>query len=710
VRPVVAHVGDHAGPPPPRVRRAVRPLAAEESPAEVPWAVLLAALAALTLGLDLVLPGRLGAGALVVIPVLAANWTLGTRALVVVLAVVVAVEVAGAVLGRLDPLAAGGRLVAVALVTVVARPAASGVARGRRARERGVDVLLRSAHVLGRSFDQGRVAEEAVRSAAALAPVGTAVLLGVAGDTVTVLAAHGQAAGAVAPDLRLTRAGLPADALRVLDDGQPRVVPAAGLLSPDRVTAWALARVEVGGDVLGLLAVAPANRPDLPDDDLRLLAGIARVSGLAMGAAQRQTNLVDAEHRLQHSLVEAIESAEEVGSPEQIQDIVERARLLAVSALRADRGNISRLEGDELVVEHDHRPSLPYARRRPLSRSRQGAEAIRTRRPVHGRVASGSVGPDGIAWMVPAGIRWAISCPIIVGDEVVGLLGLGRSRDEPFTDADGEALMPIATLVGLLLRNARRLAEARQTDQVKSRFMHLAAHELRTPLAVIRGYLSLLEDGTYPVPDRTRAEAVETLVAKAQELESLVELLVMAARLEGGTLPHADGELNMVDEVAEALERVRPRARLEGARLTARALGLPHVATADRSHVALILDNLLNNALTYSPVPADVTVEVRGGDAIEVAVRDRGHGIPIDQQDRVFQRFHRADVGPARTAAGLGLGLTISQELAHLNGGELVLERSAPGEGSVFVLRLHRAQSLPADGPATSPAITDNRP
>src|SRR5262249_58678326 len=120
-------------------------------------------------------------------------------------------------------------------------------------------------------------------------------------------------------------------------------------------------------------------------------------------------------------------------------------------------------EGDGLAGGCDGRPLLPYARRRPLSRSRMGAEAIRTRRPVHGPVSDGSVGPDGIAWMKPAGLRYAISCPMIVGGEVVGLLGLGRSRDEPFTDEDGEALMPVANLVGLLVQNARPLAQAPQT-------------------------------------------------------------------------------------------------------------------------------------------------------------------------------------------------------------------------------------------------------
>jgi GAF domain-containing protein len=280
------------------------------------------------------------------------------------------------------------------------------------------------------------------------------------------------------------------------------------------------------------LTVAMVNRPE--ELEIRLLQALTeRQPGSRQAAAEEAARLASSH------LAQAIEAAEEIGSADQLRDVVERARLLAVSVLRADRGNISRLEGDELVVEHDHRPHLPYPRRRPLSRSLITAEAIRTRRPVHGPVAEGSVGPDGLAWMVPAGLRYAIQCPMIVGGEVVGVLGLGRRRDEPFTDADGEALLPFAKLAGLLLQNARRLAEARQIGQAKSQFLALAAHELRTPLAVIRDHLSLLEDGTYPVTDRIRAEVVETLVSRAQDLESLVDSLVMAARLEGRSLPLA---------------------------------------------------------------------------------------------------------------------------------------------------------------------------
>ena len=860
--------------------RLLRPQGAAAGPAELVWTAGAAAALALLLATDLLAPNHIGAGALVVLPVLAAGWCLSVRGIAVVVASVVVIEVVGVLAGQLSPMMVGGRVVTVGLIAAVGRAAAGAFAEVRRARQREVGILLRSSRLMSRSLDQQGVAAEAVRVAAGTlatarpAAVRRAVLVRVTGDRATVLASHDDTGASVRSGRVIPLGMLPAAVRQTLATGQPAVALSADVAPELReavaapgARAWALARVQVAGEPFGILAAALADVDAVRGDDLRLLDGIARVTGLAIAAALQQSELVDLEQRLQRSvelaldvgrsletsrvvdaivvrvsegvgadqatlarvegddlviestyhaqagerpvplrrrfppelvggvpdlaralatgqrvaggpyrgraeaselvaalpasahtltlpfvvggrvacllalgrgdgrafgdadlaqlepmadvallalrnahlhaqtaraeraastrssrLEQAIEAAEEIGSTGELGDVVERVLRRAVEVVGADRGSISRLEDGGMVLEFDHDPT--EARRQPglrwdLSRSRLASEAIRGLRPLRGTLPDAPGDADMAAWVERAGLRHVIQCPLLVEREVVGLLGLSRRRDVPFTDADLQTLRPFATLAALLLQNARRLAEARQVGQARSAFLNLAAHELRTPLTVIRGYLSMLEDGTYPVPERTREEAVETLVAKAQELETLVESLVMAARLEGGTLPRTPVALDVGRAVREAAERARPRARLENASIELRLPGgVRPVASADAGHVARILDNLLNNALTHSAGPARVTMEVRSSDAIEVAVSDRGQGIPADQHALVFERFHRVEGSTSRGGAGLGLGLSISRELAHLNGGALVLERSVPGRGSVFVLRL----------------------
>jgi signal transduction histidine kinase len=861
--------------------RVLPPQSAAVGAAGLRWTLVLAAAIGLILGLDMAAPNKIGAGALVVIPVLVASWTLATRPLTGLVALAAGIEVAAIVAGLLSPMMVGGRLVTVLLVAVVGRAASRSFAETRRARQREVGVLLRSSHLLGRSLDPLAVAEETVRVAAGTLvtegrrPLESAFMVRAAGDEVTLLAVHGPAADAIRANPRLARRLLPAPAAETLATGRPRVVLTAALSPPmrqilaaARAAAWAVARVQVGGEPFGLLVAASVNPAGFRDEDLRLLDGIARVSGLAIGAALQQTELAEVRQRLQHSvelalevgrslepaqvmdsilvqvtnsleadqamlarldgrelvveathrpdaggrlpiarrrfpleltdrvpalaralatgdpviggrlevgpgaeelglalpagahclalpyrvddrvagllvvgrdagpafgecelaqlqrmvdvailalgnaiehaeteragraatsysgrLEEVIEAAEEIGSSQELKHVVERVLRRAVAVAGAERGSIWMLEDQTIVLEHEYDPPAERTRlragqRMELSSIPLAVEAMRTCRPVQGSLPDPTVDPDIARWMARAGVRHMIQCPLMAEDEPVGLLGLGRRRDEAFTRADLNALQPFTTLAALLLRNARLLAEARQAGQAKSAFLNLAAHELRTPLAVIRGYLSLLEDGTYPVPDRTREEAVETLVAKAQELESLVEVLVMSARLDGGSLPRSAVALDVGRAVREAVDRAYPRARLEDASIEVRGPAFGPVASADEGHVARILDNLLNNALNYSPTPAHLVVEVRAGHPVEVAVCDRGNGIPPDEHDRVFERFHRVETEAARSGAGLGLGLTISRELATLNGGALLLERSIPGQGSVFVLRL----------------------
>jgi signal transduction histidine kinase len=397
----------------------------------------------------------------------------------------------------------------------------------------------------------------------------------------------------------------------------------------------------------------------------------------------------------------AIDAAASIGASPDLAEVMDGVLRRAVEVARAERGSISRADDERMVVDCEHdRTGVEVGTGTTwlLPDSALATEAVRIGRPLRGGREAGV--PVTLArWCDRAGIQHVIACPLLVGRQLVGVLGLSRRR-EPFRDEDLVALRPFAALAAVLLRDASLLAEARQACRAKATVLSLAAHELRTPLAVLRGYLSMLEDGTYEVPQRT-AEAIGILAGKAQELESLVESLLIAARLDAGRVPPAATAVDAAVAVRQALDRLGPRARLEGARLEARLPDGALLTRADGGHVARILDNLLNNALTYSQRPAQVHVAVRSGRGVEIVVRDRGVGIPADQRERVFERFARVDGRGSRFTAGLGLGLSISRELAQINGGSLVLEGSRPGQGSTFVLR------LPALGAQVQPSPRD---
>jgi signal transduction histidine kinase len=201
----------------------------------------------------------------------------------------------------------------------------------------------------------------------------------------------------------------------------------------------------------------------------------------------------------------------------------------------------------------------------------------------------------------------------------------------------------------------------------------------------------MLKDGS--IGEATFWDVLRIMEEKTEELEGLADILSTAARLESANLPHQPITFDVASAVNTAIERITPRAQLEQATVDVYATDGPVWVSADPAHVIHILAILLNNALTYSSPKADVVVEVRPTSPVEIAVHDQGVGIPQEWHGRIFERFSRFAEGGVNRPAGLGLGLSISRDLAELNGGVLLLERSAPGEGSVFVLRLPPVKS-----------------
>jgi len=236
---------------------------------------------------------------------------------------------------------------------------------------------------------------------------------------------------------------------------------------------------------------------------------------------------------------------------------------------------------------------------------------------------------------------------------------------------------------------SRLYTSAQLASEAKTRFLHMAAHELRTPITVLTGYLAMLSDGTLgAVPDGWR-KSLEILVGKTRELNRIVADLLEASRIEANALPRNLSRIDLRGAVEDAKERALPRAGLLGAEIAAGMPADPLPVEADASQLGRIFDNLINNGLTYcmrAPrLSIDVSVE---GDRTVVRVADNGVGIPEGERERVFERFHRTNEPAFRNVPGTGLGLYISRQLAEAHGGSLVVESSTPGRGTVFALAL----------------------
>jgi signal transduction histidine kinase len=250
------------------------------------------------------------------------------------------------------------------------------------------------------------------------------------------------------------------------------------------------------------------------------------------------------------------------------------------------------------------------------------------------------------------------------------------------------------------VEEARDAAE--HANRAKSDFLAVMSHELRTPLNAIGGYTELMQLGIYGSVTEEQDRALARVARSQQHLLGLINDVLNFAKLNAAKVQFDIEDVPLRDAVARVEPMIAPQLEAKALRYSCSLTDQSLVACADAEKLQQILLNLLSNAVKFTPAGGSVAIECsRDGDSAHITVRDTGVGIPPERLAHIFEPFVQVDRALNRPHEGVGLGLTISHELAVGMGGTLLVE-STPGVGSAFTVVLPLAGEVGAGRGAQS--------
>jgi signal transduction histidine kinase len=281
---------------------------------------------------------------------------------------------------------------------------------------------------------------------------------------------------------------------------------------------------------------------------------------------------------------------------------------------------------------------------------------------------------------------------VVVGDEE----SLSRAI---FAAADRAWLR--GSLAGALDELEAQRAAVMQISQLKHDLVATLAHDIKGPLTSIVGFAELLEEGFLEGDEAT--DAARTIRTNAQRLATLANDMLALSRVEHGELEIADDRVDVVDVLRSAVEAIAAERTVE----TTLPLGNAYVR-GDAERLRQVFDNLLRNAIKYSPGEEPIAVDLReSGNSFTISVRDRGIGIPPEDLPKLFNRFARASNARKTKIPGTGVGLFIVKTIVERHGGTAAVQ-STLGDGSTFTVTLPAMEHLHRDGPGRVAIITND--
>ncbi len=306
-------------------------------------------------------------------------------------------------------------------------------------------------------------------------------------------------------------------------------------------------------------------------------------------------------------------------------------------------------------------------------------------------------GSETTHMIVDEGLRSSLTCPLVVNGEPVGFMFFSSVFPDQYRDEHVSVFQSIAAQLSVIVEKGRMASELdaqrqemeeqneglRRLDAVKNRFLGMVAHDLRNPIASIQMSAELLADPNTPLEDDERREFLSDINRQAGYMVELIDDLLDVTKIESGQL---DLQWESIDLGAFLDETVRRHANLaarKGIRVTLTSHGHGFVQ-ADHKRLRQVLDNLISNAVKFSPAESSVEVGYSfDHGSWMVDVTDQGPGLTETDRQTLFEYFATLSAKPTGGEASTGLGMAITRRAVEAHGGEIGVE-SRPGEGSRF--------------------------
>jgi signal transduction histidine kinase len=463
-----------------------------------------------------------------------------------------------------------------------------------------------------------------------------------------------------------------------------------------------------GHKVIGAFTVTYVEPHVFTADERLLMNLLADQSAIAVENARLFS---DAQQRLR-SMSALVDMAKQVTGNLRVELVLQTTVQTLQKLLRARASTIALLSEDEqhLIVEAAAGIKPQYHRVRIKLGEGVSGRAVSERRMIY--ISDTYHEPDFLFF--DDVLRSLLVVPLITRNEVIGTLTVDSDRPQAFSESDRQMLTVAAAQVSVAIANARlfealedRAAELavayeelKENDRLKDELVQNVSHELRTPLTFIRGYVDLLVDGEMGDLAPEQQRALKIVAEKTGEVTRLVEDIMSLQRIDSANLMCQT--FSMVTLLESTVDCHKLSANKSGLDLVLRPPTSKGIVEADRGRMNQVLDNLVSNAMKFSPDGGAIELRMveRRNDVL-IVVADEGIGLPEDKVDRIFDRFYQIDGSSRRRFGGAGIGLAIVKRIIDAHQGDIWV-KSELGSGSRFYFTIPKS---PADAGPREPIL-----